>query len=100
MSGGYGGRLLGAIKTHINYIATEPAKETFDGLNQIAKDWGNQSNLFGIEQRLEIIQSGSEDYVPKEILNDFNKIGFYISFNEIFPKKDFSKLKFIIRLNI
>ncbi|SVC33922.1 uncharacterized protein METZ01_LOCUS286776, partial [marine metagenome] len=28
MSGGYGGRLLGAIKTHINYIATEPAKET------------------------------------------------------------------------
>ena len=66
MSGGYGGRLLGAIKTHINYIATEPAKETFDGLTQIAKDWGNQSNLFGIEQRLEIIQSGSEDYVPKE----------------------------------
>lgn len=59
-------RLLGAIKTHINYIATEPAKETFDGLIQIAKDWGNQSNLFGIEQRLEIIQSGSEDYVPKE----------------------------------
>ena len=66
MSGGYGGRLLGAIKTHINYIATEPAKETFDGLTQIAKDWGNQSNLFGIEQRLEIIQSGSEDYVPEE----------------------------------
>ena len=65
MSGGYGGRLLGAIKTHINYIATEPAKETFDGLNQIANDWGQQSNLFGIEQRLEIIQSGSEDYVPK-----------------------------------
>ena len=66
MSGGYGGRLLGAIKTQINYIATEPAKETFDGLTQIAKDWGQQSNLFGIEQRLEIIQSGSEDYVPKE----------------------------------
>ena len=66
MSGGYGGRLLGAIKTQINYIATEPAKETFDGLNQIANDWGQQSNLFGIEQRLEIIQSGSEDYVPKE----------------------------------
>jgi len=66
MSGGYGGRLLGAIKTHINYIATEPAKETFDGLNQIAKDWGNQSNLFGTKQRLEIIQSGSEDYVPEK----------------------------------
>ena len=66
MSGGYGGRLLGAIKTQINYIATEPAKETFDGLTQIAKDWGKQSNLFGIEQHLEIIQSGSEDYVPEE----------------------------------
>jgi hypothetical protein len=66
MSGGYGGRLLGAIKTHTNYIATEPAKETFDGLTQIAKDWGRQSNLFGIEQRLEIVQSGSEDYVPEE----------------------------------
>ena len=66
MSGGYGGRLLGAIKTHINYIATEPAKETFDGLTQIAKDWGNQSNLFGIEQRLEIVQSGSEDYIPEK----------------------------------
>ena len=66
MSGGYGGRLLGAIKTHINYIATEPAKETFNGLTQIAKDWGRQSNLFGIEQRLEIVQSGSEDYVPEE----------------------------------
>ena len=25
MSGGYGGRLLGAIKSQINYIATEPA---------------------------------------------------------------------------
>ena len=66
MSGGYGGRLLGAIKTHINYIATEPAKETFNGLNQIANDWGKQSNLFGIEQRLEIVQSGSEDYVPEK----------------------------------
>ena len=66
MSGGYGGRLLGAIKTQINYIATEPAKETFDGLTQIAKDWGQQSNLFGIKQRLEIVQSGSEDYVPEE----------------------------------
>ena len=66
MSGGYGGRLLGAIKTHINYIATEPAKETFNGLTQIAKDWGKQSNLFGIEQRLEIVQSGSEDYIPEK----------------------------------
>ena len=66
MSGGYGGRLLGAIKTHINYIATEPAKDTFNGLTQIAKDWGNQSNLFGTTQRLEIVQSGSEDYVPEK----------------------------------
>ena len=66
MSGGYGGRLLGAIKSQIHYIATEPAKETFDGLNQIVNDWGNQSNLFKVRQRLEIIQSGSEDYVPEK----------------------------------
>jgi|ETNmetMinimDraft_30_1059905.scaffolds.fasta_scaffold12337_4 hypothetical protein len=66
MSGGYGGRLLGAIKTHINYIATEPATLTFKGLTQMAEDWGNQSNLFGTKQKLEIIQSGSENYVPKE----------------------------------
>ena len=66
MSGGYGGRLLGAIKSQIHYIATEPAKETFDGLNQIVNDWGNQSNLFKVRQRLEIIQSGSVDYVPEK----------------------------------
>ena len=66
MSGGYGGRLLGAIKSQIHYIATEPAKETFDGLNQIVNDWGYQSNLFKASQRLEIIQSGSEDYVPEK----------------------------------
>ena len=100
MSGGYGGRLLGAIKTHINYIATEPAKETFDGLNQIAKDWGNQSNLFGIEQRLEIIQSGSEDYVPKE---DSLDLCFtsppYFDTEKYSNEEDDEKLKFLDEIN-
>ena len=46
MSGGYGGRLLGAIKSQINYIATEPATETVKGLKEIIKDWSVVSNIF------------------------------------------------------
>ena len=43
-----------------------------------------------------LLRDAMEDYVPKTILNDFNKIGFYISFSEIFPKKVYSKLKKMI----
>ena len=70
MSGGYGGRLLGAIKSQINYIATEPATETFKGLKEIIKDWSVVSNIFRKVPHFEIVQKGSEDFLPdKESLD-------------------------------
>ena len=70
MSGGYGGRLLGAIKSQINYIATEPATNTVEGLKEIINDWGTISTLFRNELHLEIVQKGSEDFLPdKESLD-------------------------------
>ena len=70
MSGGYGGRLLGAIKSQINYIATEPATVTVNGLNEIIKDWSHISNIFRKVPHFEIVQKGSEDFLPdKESLD-------------------------------
>ena len=70
MSGGYGGRLLGAIKSQINYIATEPATETVKGLKEIIKDWSHISNIFRKVPHFEIVQKGSEDFLPdKESLD-------------------------------
>jgi len=64
MSAGYGGRLLGAIKSFTNYIATEPCQVTYDGLNNIIRDFGKPTNLFNNNLHLEIIKSGSEEYLP------------------------------------
>ena len=70
MSGGYGGRLLGAIKSQINYIATEPATETVKGLKEIIKDCSHISNIFRKVPHFEIVQKGSEDFLPdKESLD-------------------------------
>jgi len=70
MSGGYGGRLLGAIKSQINYIATEPATETVKGLKEIIIDWSVVSNIFRKVPHFEIVQKGSEDFLPdKESLD-------------------------------
>lgn len=56
MSGGWGGRLLGAMISGVDkYIATEPSTLTFKGLNKIVNDF-NFKNV-------EIIQKGSEDTV-------------------------------------
>ena len=64
MSGGYGGRLLGAIKANIDYITTEPSKKTVNGLREIIQDWGYTPNVFGTKSYLEVVQSGSEEFVP------------------------------------
>ena len=70
MSGGYGGRLLGAIKSQINYIATEPATDTVKGLKEIVEDWSHISNIFRKVPHFEIVQKGSEDFLPdKESLD-------------------------------
>jgi hypothetical protein len=58
MSGGWGGRLLGAIKAGVNtYIATEPSSLTCDGLIKLAEDFHNTMNY-------EINCCGSEEYKP------------------------------------
>ena len=64
MSGGWGGRLLGAIRADVKYyIASEPSIETYNGLRQMRND-------FGFNDRSEIFCSGSEDLQPdKESLD-------------------------------
>jgi len=58
MSGGWGGRLLGAIAGGVDtYIATEPSTETFKGLVDLAID-------FGGNMKHHIDTSGSENFKP------------------------------------
>ena len=59
MSGGWGGRLLGAIASGVKkYICTEPSSKTFDGLGMLAED-------FKCSMNYEINCCGSEEYRPK-----------------------------------
>jgi hypothetical protein len=59
MSGGWGGRLLGALIGRINtYIATEPCSQTRDGLIQLANDFAEGVMSY------DIICCGSEDFKP------------------------------------
>lgn len=62
MSAGYGGRLLGAIKSGINYIGTDPCKTTYDGLKEMSSDCNRF--LPNHHTCVEIIRTGSEDFVP------------------------------------
>jgi len=64
MSGGWGGRLLGAIAGGVKYyIATEPSAKTYCGLLEIANDFAGKMNYA-------IWKTGSEEYRPeKESLN-------------------------------
>ena len=59
MSGGWGGRLLGAIASGVNmYVATEPCKTMCKGLRELAADFAPE-NMY-----VDIIDLGSEDYLP------------------------------------
>jgi hypothetical protein len=59
MSGGWGGRLLGAIASGVDkYIATEPSQKTWEGLVMLADD-------YGYNMKFEIAHSGSEVYRPQ-----------------------------------
>jgi hypothetical protein len=61
MSGGYGGRLLGAITSDITkYICTEPCQQTFQGISAMSEHYKRD----GLEVELHML--GSEDYLPKE----------------------------------
>ena len=59
MSGGWGGRLLGAIKAGVDtYIATEPSIKTYDGLCELANEYANG------RIRYHIANCGSEVFSP------------------------------------
>ena len=65
MSGGWGGRLLGAIASGVKmYMATEPSNDAFEGLMSMAEDFGDS-----IEYEIECC--GSEDYLPDAKTVDF-----------------------------
>lgn len=58
MSGGWGGRLLGAIVSGVDtYIATEPSSKTFEGLTEMA-------SVFSEYTDFELHPCGSEDFLP------------------------------------
>ena len=65
MSMGYGGRILGAIISDINYVGTDPAELTFKGLKEIKKDFGRENRHYFLNK------CGSETFVPKENSLDF-----------------------------
>jgi len=62
---GYGGRLLGAIAAGVNYIGTDPCIPTYEGLQNILKDYGNQYNTY------ELHRQGSETFIPEDESLDF-----------------------------
>lgn len=58
MSGGWGGRMLGAITSGVDtYICTEPSTKTCKGLTEIANDFGGETSIA-------VKNCGSEDYKP------------------------------------
>ena len=58
MSGGWGGRLLGAIASGVDtYIATEPSIKTFNGLVELGDDFSGDTDF-------EIHLNGSENFKP------------------------------------
>lgn len=58
MSGGWGGRLLGAITAGVHtYIATEPSEKTYEGLCNLATD-------FAYTIHYHISKTGSENFRP------------------------------------
>ena len=65
MSMGYGGRILGAIISDINYIGTDPAEKTFKGLQEIKENFGKSERHYFLNK------CGSEGFQPKEESLDF-----------------------------
>jgi hypothetical protein len=59
MSAGFGGRMLGAIRYGVNYVGTDPSTLTFNGLKEMANDFGNGINI-------ELHKIGSEDFEVKK----------------------------------
>lgn len=65
MSGGWGGRMLGAIVSNVkHYITTEPSEETVKGLENLKNDFGKGTTI-------EIHKMGAEDFRPDKNSLDF-----------------------------
>lgn len=65
MSGGWGGRMLGAIISDVKfYYATEPSKHAFDGLHNLAEDFAGDTDYM-------IFKCGSESWKPERNMFDF-----------------------------
>ena len=59
MSGGWGGRMLGAMVSSVkHYITTEPSTLTHKGLIRLAVDYGEQSNT-----EIHVVRKGSEEFL-------------------------------------
>jgi hypothetical protein len=65
MSMGYGGRILGAMISDINYVGTDPATLTFKGLTEIKANHANPNRHYFLNKQ------GSETFKPKENTLDF-----------------------------
>ena len=62
---GWGGRLLGAIKSKINYIGTDPNTTTVNGLDEMMRTFGNKGLSY------ELHACGSETFRPDANSLDF-----------------------------
>ena len=60
-SAGFGGRLLGAIKAKVDYVGFDPSTPSYNGLQEIIKDYSDGS--------AEVFKKGSEDI---DFLNEFD----------------------------
>ena len=65
MSMGYGGRLLGAILAKVNYIGTDPCGDTYNGLVELRKQYGNFNNKY------KLLKQGSESFLLDQPILDF-----------------------------
>ena len=64
MSGGWGGRLLGAIASGVKqYWATEPSEDAFNGLHDLAEDFAGDLDY-------NIFKTGSETWLPEKNMFD------------------------------
>ena len=64
MSGGWGGRLLGAIASGVkHYYATEPSENAFNGLHNLAEDFAGDMDYV-------IFKCGSESWQPEKNMFD------------------------------
>ncbi len=63
------------------------SSDIFDFINTLPKEY-----FFNKGRSKSLLRDAMQDYIPKSICGNLKKIGFYISFNEIFSKKEKSNI--------